>query len=404
MLSGLNQKPELKVPCQNCQDRRENGKSGLPSKIFNGDSFIIPQNDVDAMLRVNMWNPVVSAAHLSKDAGAHGYRNFMNQQPFRRGFPDMSRPMPIQNDLERSQYPGESVDFFNPIKKIRLSITRLDNAVSFCRTHVETSKTNSGRRETRASHSAGSKASRTSREENHELKGDNYDPQLSMRMKPPINDPFSERLVKPTRFEQKIMPLPDVKIQDAVAASHMYRDTGSLSAKQGLLERSSRRVEFDLPARSVSNVSGIVQDSNKKEPIIVGIGSKPVAGQELDKDENLKTLELNTVDSTPRSELRVPIINSARKATDANMNDLNEKDKKLREVAKETLKTIQGVKISMDNKKHTVDSGSLSYRQREANIRHTQRAIKKAPVASGVGQALIITHLSVPNYPSAVHV
>lgn len=402
MLSNLNQKPQIRIPCQSCQDRQENGRNGVATKLFNGDAFMIPQNDVDAMLRVNMWNPVVSSVHMNRDTGGPNYRSYMNQQPFRRGFQDMSRPLPIQNDLDKTTYPGEPVDFFNPIKKIRLSITRLDNAVSFCRTHVQNIKTTNGRRETRKSHSASSsKASRASKDDNSEDTYDNSD-QYAMKMKPPITDPFVERLIKPSRFEQKIMPLPNVKILDAVAAGNVCRETGSLSAKQGLLER-SRRVEFDLPAKPCPNDSGNVPDTNKKDLVSVGIGGKQVAATESSKDLDLRTVEVGKVNTTTQKEQNETTANSKSNYNDIEVNNLNAKERKesIMETARETIKTIQGVKISFDNKKRNGESAD--HRKREVNSRHGQRAIRKAPVASGVGETLIIAHLCVPHPPSLLY-
>lgn len=393
MLSSLNQKPELKNQCQSCLERHEKGRHNLAAKLRNGDTFLLPQNDMDAMLRVNMWNPIVST-HVNRSNENSNYRNLMNQQPFRRGLPDLNRSVPIENDLDRVQY-CEPMDFFNPIKKVRLSITRLDNAVSFCRTHVQNTKTNNARRDIRGTHSAGS---RTSKEDNSEVtKQEHYD-QYAMKLKPTIHDPFVEKLIKPTRFEQKIMPLPSVKGLDTTTENNYSRDTGSLATKQQFADKN--KPDSDILAKS-SNDSSEKSDSVKKTDTVPSGGNKCVTFAEpdlADKDTTQKNKKVATGDNdTPREENEgSDSENKSQNLTATGVTIITVKDRReeLKEGVKESIKTLQGVKITIDSKKQSRENGRKS---RESSSRHG-RVTKKPPVASGVGlKPLIITRLCLTN-------
>ena len=111
----------------------------------------LPENNSDATYRVNMWNPIVSTPkpRQSKGHANPELRTLMLQKPFRKNAYESSwdsspfgKTVQIVHDLhERDQYKGKVMDkkdFIHPVKKIKLSITRLDNAVSFCRAQVQT--------------------------------------------------------------------------------------------------------------------------------------------------------------------------------------------------------------------------------------------------------------------------
>ena len=140
VLSKLNQRPPL-----------NDTRSTVATSEYVSQSNL-PQNDADAMYRVNMWNPVVSTPPKSRAStgnGNHDLRNSMLQKPFRKSTESyvsasssFGKTYQIVHDLHGKGRNSSKIidkkDYFHPVKKIKLSITRLDNAVSFCRAHVQT--------------------------------------------------------------------------------------------------------------------------------------------------------------------------------------------------------------------------------------------------------------------------
>ena len=141
VLSKLNQRPSL----NGARSVAEN--PNLIHMTLDG----IPQNNTDSVHRVNMWNPIVSAPKARQSSGnSHPeLRNTMQQKPFRKPSYDQypgarssfGKTVKIVQDMrEREKYTSrvlEKKDYFHPVKKIKLSITKLNNAVSFCSTQVE---------------------------------------------------------------------------------------------------------------------------------------------------------------------------------------------------------------------------------------------------------------------------
>lgn len=140
VLSKLNQRPNI----YDSMSAAEN--SNTKNQIF------LPQNDPNLTYRVNMWNPILSAPKAMRSSGnCHPEsRDLVLQKPFHKPSGDLfagakssfAKNVKIINDLpEKGKYSGrvlEKNDYFHPVKKIKISITKLDNAVSFCRTQVET--------------------------------------------------------------------------------------------------------------------------------------------------------------------------------------------------------------------------------------------------------------------------
>ena len=112
----------------------------------------LPHNNTDPIHRVNMWNPIISAPKARQSSGnSHPeLRNTMHQKPFRKPSYDQypgarssfGKTVKIVQDMrDREKFNHkllEKKDYFHPVKKIKLSITKLNNAVSFCSAQVET--------------------------------------------------------------------------------------------------------------------------------------------------------------------------------------------------------------------------------------------------------------------------
>ena len=140
VLSKLNQRPPL------------NGARSVAENLIHLSLDGLPQDNSDSIHRVNMWNPIVSAPKARQSSGnSHPeLRNTMHQKPFRKPsyaqYPgarsSFGKTVKIVQDMrDREKFKSkllEKKDYFHPVKKIKLSITKLNNAVSFCSAQVET--------------------------------------------------------------------------------------------------------------------------------------------------------------------------------------------------------------------------------------------------------------------------
>lgn len=402
LLSSLNQKPEL-LP-----GTSERQNLSAATQMFNSDSFLISQNDVDAMLRVNIWNPILSVPSngTRREFTSQNYKNLMSQLPFRVVDERVKPHRSIDNDLKTSYQ--EKVDYFNPMKKVRLSITRLDNAVSFCRTQVQNLKKDSG---DKRSVSRG-----TSSSANQNSKGDNIGDQTSVKLKPPVFDPFSGKLTKPTKFEQKLnLPVPHVKILESVHQTRTLRNSFSANAPNHLTTESSLR-----PSTSQNPMLTDLQPLNSNPADLspaMQTNNLPKRDQSLQvepQDVNLATsydLKANglmksgndepDISKKPESKLEPK---SEEKTDEIVKDKLFSADTENKETAKPIFQVCEGGNTLMEGltgMRMNIDSRKDERLEKVEISNHkvsTRKLVKKPAVASGVRGAFFITQtLRVPN-------
>lgn len=389
MLSSLNQKPEIRP---GTSDRQNLSAS---TQLFNSDSFLIPKNDIDAMLRVNMWNPILSMPPNGprRDLANQQYKNLMTQIPFRVVDERVNPQSSVDTDV-KTAYP-EHIDYFNPMKKVRLSITRLDNAVSFCRTQVHSGKKDSGDKRTV------SRASNCTQNGKAETNGN----QVSFKMKPPIFDPFAGKLKKPTKFEQKFnISMPPVKILESIPLEKIVRNTASAgthcylesvsprsstaqkSRLSGNKQEASSVNHFpDINANSHQRVDSAGQDNTFEKNPHVNLNQSMTDkveksdnqtkgdGQKLEKSDEIKVSLMND---------ECLYRNDKELVNESGTNDkeaVGDGPSKQDGDKKEALEGLTGTKINMDNRKNEKPVNKTS------NV-STKKLLKKPSVASGVGE------------------
>ena len=235
VLSKLNQRPTL-----------DGARSvAATPKLINQTS--IHQNDADATNRMNMWNPIVSTpkSRHSLGYGNPELRNLMSQKPFRKIAYDSSsfgKTVQIVNDIhERDRHSGkimEKKDFIHPVKRIKLSITRLDNAVSFCKAQIQT-QTDMPRRKSSSAKTSESSSDRYSKSAKRSQYSDGNDIEIN--------------LIKGKIYENPRVRYPDDRHQNGNINCDKHKIQEGSAATGKLPEDDSNQVK-EIP-HSVKHVS-----------------------------------------------------------------------------------------------------------------------------------------------------
>lgn len=354
MLSSLNQKPTLRSELQ--PDTLERQNTSTATRLFNSNAFILPKHDVDAMLRVNMWNPVLSAAGpniVRRELGSQKYKHLMSQFPFRFADEHVKPHTPIYNDLNRTSY-SEKVDLFNPVKKVRLSITRLDNAVSFCRTQTQNINREPGEKRSPQLYKGVNSAPA--------YRGISSGEHSPVKMKRPIFDPVADLLTKPTKFEQNLnVPIPPAKILESIPVEKVARNAFTPNKS---LEQSTYDVTQQHAASRSCSAHRLVSLRDYQTVNCDALRSEIFENIQPKLDKVAEDKILDTVSSEYTSK------------------DLQNGNQKNSTEHEKTLKVFQDIEMNIGNK----TSDKLEQKENEF-VKVDTRKVKKPSVASGVGVA-----------------
>ena len=402
VLSRLNQKPQIK---ELTPETKPVMTLGTP-KLFSPDAFLIPQNDVDAMLKVNMWNPIVSQTPVQfkkevNESGAQPYRTVMTQVPFRHllDHEQEVKPMKVhQMDVMGSSAVPERHDFFNPMKNIKLSITRVNNGVSFCRTQFQVNQ-NAARKGLNSrgtligSLNGKSVTGDSAKTINKDVIMESYDyknskPKLSVKEQ---GSASKKQKSISGKFDQKMnMPLPMVKIFESVPTSAFIPSpllSKSASDMQIMDTRAKTSNDQFRPVYGSAKLSGrnsAQQDGTKgittsaivKKVLPLSAESRK-HGSDQDLSTNNESQEKKTeVKSKPLMEIK---------------DESNEATKKESERLNGIVKMFQASNIPFENNiKSRDDVKEADYKKDEEiltenlNINKATKVSKKPAVASGV--------------------
>lgn len=355
MLSSLNQKPKVRSE-QPQPGTLERQNMSTVTRLFNSNAFLIPKHDVDAMLRVNMWNPVLSAAGqnvIRRELGSQNYKHLISQLPFRLADEHVKPNTPIYNDLNRTLY-SEKVDLCNPVKKVRLSITRLDNAVSFCRTQTQTVKREPGDKRSPQLYKGVNSAP--------VCRGMSSGEHSPVKKKRPIFDPVADQLTKPTKFEQSLnMPTPPMKILESIPVEKVA--SNAFTPKKSLDQSTYDVTQLHAASRSSSaqrlvslrDYQSVISDALKSE-VFENIQPK------LDKVAEDKILDTVSSENTSKD-----------------LQNGNQRSSTEHEAA---IKVLHNIETNIGNKTNDI----LEQKENEF-VKVEPRKVKKPSVASGVGVA-----------------
>lgn len=343
---------------------------------------------MDAMLKVNMWNPIVSTGQINKTNPKPPCQEQVKKS-------DSMTVKPIENDLVKN--PVQRIDVIHSSKKIQLSITKLDNGVSFCRTHVQNKPII--KQDARIGNSAGSRKSKDS----EVPMSDDFDVGSAKR-KPSLNDAFAEKMGRPTKFEQKLqLPMSQCKILESLPVIETVLAKGS--SRKSSLEKVEKSPALNSDKTIEKTPETMPQLSVDSHSVSFDV---PVT----DKDEN--ELKLPSCTSTPRrkssskekdnsEEQKVIAAKGSKTSTPrlvkTNDNDAQSKSKALLlgtenllndpKQAKHAIELLKGIKINLEKNKTIQENRSESSRKKHEKEKTTlnKKVImeEKTPaVASGV--------------------